>query len=157
ASPTTLAAVMTCRPAVMGLSQNRQTRRYTENFLPIANLFNKDFCAARFRRRQEDAIGGAGNIFLGSKDSDVRLNFVVIRCYVFVADGPVVPHAVGRTGLEIYLGETECDPSPMIRAPADDARPKPQKVRSWRRSVRLTFNGPCAVWRHEFISDNATL
>src|SRR5205807_5289618 len=53
AAAAALTAVVTCRPAIVGLSEDRQSRRYTENFLAIANLLYKNFCAARFGRRQE--------------------------------------------------------------------------------------------------------
>ena len=72
---------------------------------------------------------GALEIFsFGPENSDVGLDFIVIRRYVFVAERPVVAHAVVRADLEIHRGHAQRDASPMIGASADDARTKPAKL-----------------------------
>ena len=53
---------------------------------------------------------------------------------------------------EIDRSEAERDASPVIGASTDDAGAEPAELRSGSGSVRLAFNFPGAVGRHEFVA-----
>ena len=91
----------------------------------VAGLLNNRFGATGLGWRQENSVGSAGNIFFSPEDSDIGLNFVVVRRDVFVADRPIVAHAVMRANFEIHRSHAKGDASPMIGASADNARAKP--------------------------------
>ena len=101
---------------------------------------------------RKHSVRCAGNIFFAAEYSDVGLDFVVVRRNFFVGDGPVVAHAVGGAGPEIYRREAESDASPVIGAAAHDAGAEPAELRSWRGSVGFAFDFPGAVGRHEFVA-----
>src|SRR6267142_760613 len=47
---------------------------------------------------------------------------------IFIADRPVVAHTIVRLDVKVDRGETESDPSPVVRASAHDARSVPAKI-----------------------------
>src|SRR5260370_2749533 len=145
AAAAALAAIVARRASVERACNHREARRNANDVELVAGLLDHQFGATRFGRRQKDAVGGAGNIFFRSENADVRLHLVVIRCEIFVSDGPVVPESIARCGLEIDGSKAECDAAPMIGAAADDARPKPLETGAGSGSVRLALDIPCPV------------
>ena len=120
----------------------------------VAGLLDDGFGAARFGRRQENSVGSAGNILFGPEDSDVRLDFVVIGRYVFVAERPIVSHAVMGADFEVHRRHAQRDASPVVGASADDARTEPAEFRPRCRNIRLAFDFPRAVGSEEFVFES---
>src|SRR5439155_12343511 len=105
-----LRAVMAWWPAVVWLGNDRHARRNAGDVQLVAGLLDDGLCAARLRRRHENPVRSAGNIFFGAEDADVGLNFVVVGSDVLISKRPVVAHAIGGARLEIYRRKAECDP-----------------------------------------------
>ena len=154
ASAAALRAVVTGRAAVVRLRQNRQARRNAQDVQLVAGLLDDGFGAARLGRRQKNSVGSAGNVFFRAENSDVGLDFVVVGRDVFVADRPVVAHAVVRADFEIHRRHAQGDASPVIGASADDARAKPAELRSGSGDVGLAFDFPGAVGSEEFVFES---
>src|SRR5579859_3258958 len=70
---------------------------------------------------------GALNIFFRAEDSDVRLDFVVIRREIFVTERPVVASAIVRADFEVHRRHAERDPAPVVGTSANDARTEPEE------------------------------
>ena len=151
ASAAALRAVMAGSTAIVRLGQDRQPRRNAQDVQLVAGLLDDGFGAARLGRRQENSVRSAGNVFFRPEDSDVGLDFVVVRRDVFVAERPVVAHAVVRADLEIHRSHAQGDASPVIGASADNARAEPAESRARSGDVRFAFDFPSAVGREEFV------
>ena len=122
-------------------------KRQVNDIQLVADFLYINVSTPRSRRRHEDTVRRAGNIFLRTVDADIRLNLVVVRRDVFVAERPVVAHAVYRANFEIHVSEAQSDSSPVVGAPANDARAEPAKFRTRSRGVGLTVNFPEAIGR----------
>src|SRR5436305_14128938 len=109
---------------VQRLGQNGQPRRYAQNVQLVAGFLDDGFSAARLRRRQENPVGGAGDIFVRPEHSDVSFHLIVVGRYVFVGDRPIVALTVMGTDFEVDGRHAESNASPVIRAATDDARTK---------------------------------
>jgi hypothetical protein len=90
-----------------------------------ARPLDQDFVRLERAGRVEDAVGCTPNPFDGAGDADEALCLVVIGRKLLVADRPVKTKAVGRTRLEIVIGEAQRDASVVVRAAAQDARAEP--------------------------------
>ena len=128
ATTSALPAVMAGRAPVQRLGQNRQPRGHAQNIQLVAGLLDDGFGAARWRWRQEDSVGRAGNILFTTENSDVGLHLVVVRRHVLVGDRPVVAHPIAGTGFEIYRREAQSDSSPVIGAPSNNAGAEPAEL-----------------------------
>src|ERR1700730_4176619 len=133
-----------------GAGQDREARGNANDVELVAGLFYEQFGATGFRRWKEYAVGSAGNIFLGAKNTDVGFNFVVIGSDVLVSDGPIIAQTIARAGSKVDGRKTERDAAPVIGAATNDARTKPLEVRAWRGSIGLAVDDPCAVGRKKF-------
>src|SRR5579863_656623 len=147
-----LRAIVTSSSAIVRLSENSQPRGDACNVQLVAGLLDDSFGAAWLGRRQEDAVGGTGNILFAPEDADVRLDLVVVRSNVVVSERPVVAHAVVRADFEVNGSKAQGNASPVIGAPAHDARAKPAEGGTGSRDVGLALDFPRAVRRHEFIA-----
>src|SRR5581483_3330373 len=141
---------MAGRPIVMRLSQNSETRGNTNDAKLVARFLDDRLRAARLGWRKKNSIRCARNVFLRSKNADVRFHLVVVRREVFVCDRPVIAHAISRARFEIDRSKAKRNASPMVRAPAFDARSEPAKSRSRGDRIRFAFNVPRSVRREEF-------
>ncbi len=151
ASAAALRAVVAGGTAVERLGQNRQPRGNAKNVQMVAGLLDDGFAAAGFGRRLKNSVGRAGNIFFGAENSDVRLDFVVVRRNVIVGERPVVALSVVGASLEIHRSHAQSDASPVVGASADDARAEPLKPGAGSGDVRLALDLPGAVGSEEFV------
>src|ERR1700704_5285351 len=121
---------MARRASVERTSDYGKARGDADDVELVASLFDHQFSATRFGRRKKNAIGGAGDIFLRSKDADVAFDFVVVGSEILVSDGPILAEAIARGGFEIDGSKAQRDAPPVIGAAADDARTKPLEIRA---------------------------
>src|SRR5579859_6718238 len=141
---------MAGKPAIHGARQNGQPRRNTSNPDFVAGFLNDQIGAAWFRRREEDTVGSARNVFVRAEDADVRLHFVVIRREVVVSNWPIVAQAVARAGFEVDRCEAQGDSPPMICPAPNNPRTEPLEVSAGSRGVWFAFDVPGAVGSQEF-------
>src|SRR5258708_28702492 len=97
---------MARQSAVVSLSQYGQARWNASDVELIASFFHQDFGATRFRRRKENTVGRAGNIFLAAENADVRFDFVVVRSEIFVPDGPIITETIAGFRQKIDRSKT---------------------------------------------------
>ena len=139
-----LAAVMTRRPAVQRLRQDREPDRDAPDVQALRGLLDQQLVAARLRRRLEDAVRIVGQPFIRSEEADVSVDAVVVGLEVVVGDRPVVAEAVEALASEIVRPEAERNAAPVIGAAAEHARAEPVESIAGRRRVWLTFERPAA-------------
>src|SRR5438046_5394599 len=101
AAAAALSAVVTRRPAVERLRQNRQPRRDARDAQLVGGLLDQQLVAARLRRRLEDAVRLVRNAFIRAEDTDEAIELVVVRLDVVVRDRPVVAEAIHAAALEV--------------------------------------------------------
>src|SRR6266852_3984144 len=150
AAAAALAAVMARQSPVERARNDGEARGNADDVELVASLLDHQFGAAGFGRRQEDAVGGAGDIFFRSEHADVGIHFVVIRREILVSDGPIVAETIARGGFEIDGSEAQRDAAPVIGAAADDAGTKPLEIRAGSGGVGLAFDLPRAIRREKF-------
>ena len=78
AAAAALSAVVTRRPAVERLRQNRQPRRDARDAQLVGGLLDQQLVAARLRRRLEDAVRLVRNAFIRAEDADEAIELVVV-------------------------------------------------------------------------------
>jgi hypothetical protein len=91
----------------------------------IDNLLELHLAAAEIHRRKELAVGQRFVAFGTSADADKRFHNVVIRCKLLVTDGPVLPEAIVRCGLQIVITQPVGLASPGERPSPDVAGANP--------------------------------
>src|SRR3990170_1553886 len=88
-----LAAVMTRRPAVERLRQDREADGNATDVQALRGLLDQQLVAARLRWRLEDAVRIVGQPLIRSEEADVAVDAVVVRLEIVVGDRPVVGEA----------------------------------------------------------------
>ena len=83
------------------------------------------FAFVQLQRPLIEAVRQMRNAFLRAADAEQRVDLVVIRRDVGIADRPVFAEAVLRLPLEIHLGEPQRHAAPHVRLAAKHARPHP--------------------------------
>src|SRR5687768_4599281 len=96
----------------------------------MSRLFDQQLVQARFRRRQENAIGIIFQTFIAAENTDQLIYFIVVRFNVFVADGPIVAQAIYAASFKILWTEAEGNPSPVVGAAAHHAGAEPIPARA---------------------------
>ena len=144
AAASALAAVVTGRPIVQRLRQDREPDRNAPDVQALRGLLDQQLVAARLRRRLEDAVRIVGQPFIRSEQADVAIDAVVVRLEVVVADRPVVAEAVEALAPEVVRPEAQRDAAPVIGAAAEHARAEPVEAIAGRGGVGLAFERPAA-------------
>src|SRR6188472_2463892 len=134
-----LAAVMTGRPAVQRLGQDRETIGDAPNIQALGSFLDQQLVAARLRRRLKDPIRIVRQSFVRPEQANVAIDAVVVGLEVFVGDRPVIAKTVETLAPEIIRTKAQRNAAPVIGAAAQHARPEPVKSIAGRRSVWLTF------------------
>ena len=149
AASAALAAVVARHPSVQRLGQNRQPAGNARDLQLVGGLLDEQLVAARLGRRQEHAVGIVRQSLLAAEDADERVDPVVERLHVLVGDRPVVAETIEALPAEVVGTEPERDPPPVIRAPAEHARPEPVELAARAVGVGLAFERPPAERRVE--------
>ena len=121
AAATALCAVVAGIAIIQRLGKNGKARGDAGDIQLVAGLFYKRLSASRLGWWHEHAIGRVWEVFFRAEDSDVGLDFVVVRRELFVGDWLVVAHPVGGVGAKISGPETERDTPPMVCSATLDA------------------------------------
>src|SRR5690606_39376880 len=79
-----------------------------------------------------------------AEEADQRIDAVVIRCDVVVANAPVVAEAVDASATEVVRTETQRDATPVVRPSAEHACAPPVERLARCHRVRLTVDLPAA-------------
>jgi len=133
-------AVMARRPAVMRLGEHGAAANRDHPFArPRApdRVPHRLLDAVERHRLEELAVGQLRQPFRLAADPDERLDVVVPRRDVGVANRPVDANALARVGLEIEIAPAIDLPPPHDRAPADLAAANPRERFVGRRGVRV--------------------
>ena len=144
ASTPALPAVVAGRTPVQRTREDRQPLRNARDLEPVGRGLDEQLVAARARRRLKDAIGLVGQVLDRAEDPDELIDLVVIRLEVVVADWPVVAEPVDAPAAEIVRAESQRDPPPVIRAPAEHARAEPVEPLANHGRIRLALQRPSA-------------
>src|SRR6185503_843342 len=142
AAAAALAAVVAGGPAVQRPRQNRQPGRDAGDIETFGGLLHHQLVAARLGRREEQAVGGVGDVLLAPKYAHERLELVVIGTDVVVADRPVVAEPVERLRLEVARPEAQRDATPVVGAATHHAGAPPPELVPLSDGVGLAGNLP---------------
>ena len=113
---------------VLQFRQHRPVDRHDRHAHFLRVLLREQFRRATLGGRQQHTlrrIGGVFHSFVGAVDTDEQFGFRVVRFEFFVGDRPIKPQPVARTRLEIVRPVPQRDAPPMVRSPAEHARPPP--------------------------------
>ena len=143
AAPALCTEVTGCS-AIVRLRQNRKAVRQDRDTHFCSTLHHEQFVQTRRRRRQKVAVRLVVKTVPVTENSDELIDFVVPRRHVVVPYGPVVPKAVEAVSAEVVRTEPQRNAPPVVRTPAQHARPEPIPLRAGRVGVRLALDLPAA-------------
>src|SRR5215475_12783978 len=116
-----MAAVMTRRPAVMFLREDRRAPDSDLSIFPTTfdSPLQQPFAATHFHRWKEFAVGKIRDVLVGAAHSDEFLDLVVIRRELRVRDWPIIAVAVAARGFEFVVRQPIALAAPGDRAATD--------------------------------------
>jgi hypothetical protein len=102
---------------------------------PFARALENVIETAQLEGRQIFAIGIARAVLNGARHADQSFNTAVVRCYLFIGDGPVIAGSVERGGFEVDLAEAGGGAAPEVGLAAGRFAARPGPAAAWRDGV----------------------
>src|SRR5690606_523408 len=108
-------------------------------------FLNEEFVKTRFGRREEDTVRFIVYPFLRPEHTDEAIDSIIVRCYVIIADGPIVSKSINAPTFEVVRTKSKRYASPVDCPSAKHPGTEPIELGSILVCVGLAFEFPSAV------------